>query len=264
MKTLNILALLFGLALFHSCGLSKKVVYVGDMTTDSIYNVVKAPPLRLQKADRVSITVHSKDPELAAPFNAMTGAYTVSENGTISTREREASVVDNYVLDQQGNIDFPVLGKLALEGLSTEEVRDLIRGMLIDKGLINDPVVKVNLLNLKINVMGEVSSIGIIEVPESKINLLEVISKAGGLTRNAAPDRVTVIREENGVRKKVYNDIRSQELFNSPTFHLQQNDIVYVEPKSAETSVAEDRAWRYWSLGIGMFTLTLTLLNLFK
>ncbi|MEN5058406.1 polysaccharide biosynthesis/export family protein [Sphingobacterium kitahiroshimense] len=263
MKILNIGIILLSIIMFSSCLSSKKVVYVKDMTVNTDYNTGEVPALKLQKNDRVSIKISAKNPELAAPFNAMGGSYAGSIKEGIST---SSSSTENttYLVDREGNITFPILGILSLEGRTLEEVRDMLISRLSEGGYIQDAIVKVDLLNLRINVMGEVNHVGIIEVPDARINLLEAISKAGGLTRNAASDRVTVIREENGLRKKMVNNVQSQELFNSPSFYLQQNDIVYVEPLAAQTTPKEDRTWRFVGIVTGFVTVLFTALNLMK
>lgn len=264
MKKRNLWIFFFGINMLTSCMVSKKVVYVNDMNPDSAYNILEVPVLKLQRSDRLNIKISAKNPELAAPFNAIGGSYTVGEKGGGFGSSSNNTDNQSYLIDQQGNIAFPILGSLHLVGLSMEEVRDLLGKRLVDGGFINDPIVKVEILNLKVNVIGEVNRVGIIEVPDAKINLLEAISKAGGMTRNAASDRVAVIREENGVRRKFLNNIESQAVFESPTYYLQQNDIVYVEPKVAQSTPKEDRTWQFTSMAMGALTVILTALNLLK
>lgn len=264
MKKFTLWIIVLGLGLFSSCMTSKKVVYVDDMVPNINYQMLDVPMLKLQKSDRLSIKISAKNPELAAPFNAVDGNYATGEkdNGQHGAGNNQDG--RSYLIDQQGNITFPILGNFHLEGLTLEEVRDLLVKRLSEGGYIKDAIVKVELLNLKVNVMGEVNRVGIIDVPDARINLLGAISKAGGLTRNAASDRVTVIREENGTRKKIINNIGSQDIFDSPAYYLQQNDIVYVEPIGAESTPREDRTWRFTSIAMGAVTIILTALTLFK
>lgn len=264
MKRLTLWIILLGVGLLSSCMAPKKVVYVNDMTPNIGYQMLDVPMLKLQKSDRLSITISAKNPELAAPFNVMGGNYMLVEKDNGTNLNSNTTQGPSYLIDQQGNITFPILGNFHVEGLTLEEVRDLLGEQLSEGGYIKDAIVKVELLNLKVNVMGEVNRVGIIEVPDSRINLLEAISKAGGLTRNAASDRVTVIREENGVRKKILNNIESQNIFDSPAYYLQQNDIVYVEPIAAESTPREDRSWRFTTIATGMIAVILTAINLLK
>ncbi|MFC3353465.1 polysaccharide biosynthesis/export family protein [Sphingobacterium zeae] len=264
MKRQILAMILLGVSLLTSCMAPKKVVYVNDMEPNIAYRALEVPMLKLQQSDRLGITVSAKNPELAAPFNVMGGSYTAVDKENSMRATSASSGSPSYLIDQQGNITFPILGNLHLEGLTLEQVRDLLAQRLSDGGYIKDAIVKVELLNLKVNVMGEVNRVGIIDVPDSRINLLEAISKAAGLTRNAASDRVTVIREENGVRKKMLTNVGSQDIFDSPAYYLQQNDIVYVEPIAAESTPREDRSWRFTSIATGIVTVILTAINLLK
>ncbi|HFK5546701.1 TPA: polysaccharide biosynthesis/export family protein [Elizabethkingia anophelis] len=248
--------------MLNSC-VSKKVVYVQDMIPDTEYPVAEAPALRLQKNDRVSIQVSAKSLELAAPFNTVAGTYKVGTDGSISTGVDQSSNAQGYLIDREGNIAFPVLGNLHVEGLTLEEVRDLVRDKLINNKLINEPIVKVEILNFKISIAGAIGN-RVFEVPDGRMTLLEAITKAGGLTLNAAPDKVTVIREEDGVRRKIVTNIESQEVFNSPAYYLKQNDIVYIEPRNAEVTPREDRFWRYFGVGTGLLGTVISVLTLIR
>lgn len=217
---------LFSIVLLNSC-VSKKVVYLQDMQPDSEYPIAEAPALRLQKNDRISIQVSAKSLELAAPFNTLAGTYKVGVDGNVTTGVDQSSNAQGYLIDREGNIAFPVLGNLHVEGLTLEEVRDLIRNRLINDRLINEPIVKVEILNFKVSITGAIGN-RVIDVPDGKMTLLEAITKAGGININAAPDKITVIREEDGMRRKIVTNIQSQEIFNSPAYYLRQNDIVYI------------------------------------
>ncbi|MCL1675677.1 polysaccharide biosynthesis/export family protein [Elizabethkingia meningoseptica] len=253
---------LFGLVLLNSC-VSKKIVYVQDMLPDTEYPVAEAPAIRLQKNDRISIQVSAKSLELAAPFNTVAGTYKVGTDGSVSTGVDQSSNAQGYLIDREGNIAFPVLGTLHLEGLTLEEVRDLIRNKLISDRLISEPIVKVEILNFKISVAGAIGN-KIIDAPDGRMTLLEAITRAGGISINAAPDKITVIREEDGVRRKIVTNIQSQEVFNSPAYYLKQNDIVYIEPRSAEVTPKEDRFWRYFGIGTGLLGTVISVLTLIR
>lgn len=253
---------LFGIILLNSC-VSKKVVYVNDMLPDTEYLVAEAPALRLQKNDRVSIQVSAKSLELAAPFNTVAGTYKVGNDGSVSTGIDQSSNAQGYLIDREGNIAFPVLGNLHVEGLTLEEVRDLVRNKLINGQLISEPIVKVEILNFKISVTGAIGN-RVLDAPDGRMTLLEAITKAGGLSVNATPDKITVIREEEGVRRKIITNIQSQEIFNSPAYYLKQNDIVYIEPRSAEVTPKEDRFWRYFGIGTGVLGTVLSVLTLIR
>lgn len=253
----------FSLLLFNACIVGKKVVYVHDMIPDTAYRALEAPPVKVQSSDRISIVVNAKEAELALPFNQGLGSYRAGSAGNLNSGA-SADHSKGYLVSGDGTIEFPVLGTLPVGGLTLEEIKRLVKNRLIDDRLINEPSVKVELLNLKINMMGEVNDVGVIDVPDGRITLLEAISMAGGLSTNAAADKITVIREEQGVRRMYVNDILSQEIFNSPTYYLQQNDIVYIEPRGARLSDREENNWRYISTGLGLLATVFTILNFLK
>ncbi|MDR2229231.1 polysaccharide biosynthesis/export family protein [Elizabethkingia sp. HX XZB] len=253
---------LFSIILLNSC-VSRKIVYVQDMIPDTEYPVAEAPAIRMQKNDRLSIQVSAKSLELAAPFNTVAGTYKVGNDGSVSTGIDQSSNAQGYLIDREGNIAFPVLGNLHVEGLTLEEVRDLIRNRLINDRLINEPIVKVEILNFKVSITGAIGN-RVIDVPDGKMTLLEAITKAGGININAAPDKITVIREEDGMRRKIVTNIQSQEIFNSPAYYLRQNDIVYIEPRTTEVTPREDRFWRYFGTGMGLIGTVISVLTLIK
>ncbi|ATL45579.1 sugar transporter [Elizabethkingia miricola] len=233
------------------------------MIPDTEYPVAEAPALKLQKNDRLSIQVSAKSLELAAPFNTVAGTYKVGNDGSVSTGIDQSSNAQGYLIDREGNIAFPVLGNLHVEGLTLEEVRDLIRNRLINDRLISEPIVKVEILNFKVSITGAIGN-RVIDVPDGKMTLLEAITKAGGINTNAAPDKITVIREEDGMRRKIVTNIQSQEIFNSPAYYLRQNDIVYIEPRTTEVTPREDRFWRYFGTGMGLIGTVISVLTLIK
>ncbi|MGJ1266929.1 polysaccharide biosynthesis/export family protein [Sphingobacterium spiritivorum] len=267
MKRLIFALMLCSVILLNSCLVSKRMAYVQDMVPDSAYRIQQAQVTRIQKGDRISIVVSSKNPELAAPFNLGEGMYNVNEKGNISTSTPNtggANVAKGYLVDQAGEIDFPVLGSISVQGLSLEEIKELVRKRLVDGRLINEPIVRTELLNFKVNVMGEINRVGVLDVPDGSITLFDAVSRAGGLTTNGAPNKIAVIREENGVRKMTINDIQSENVFQSPTYVLKQNDIVYVMPRGGAVGTKEQQSWQLLSTGIGLVGLLISTLILLK
>ena len=169
------------------------------------------------------------------PFNMPMVTYQAGTNGTAYGQQR----LLGYLVDANGNIDFPILGRIHVEGLTRLELTDLIRKRLMDEDLIKDPIVTVQFLNFKISVMGEVVRPGSFNITGDRITLLEALSMAGDLTIYGKRDRVAVIREKDGVRTIRFHDLRSSDLFLSPDYYLQQNDIVYVEPNKARVGQSE-------------------------
>lgn len=264
MNKLIIGMIALGVIMFSSCA-TRKIVYVKDMEPEIPYQIQQAKPLEIQQADRISVAVSSKNPELAIPFNTEVGSFQVTNQANIESGINTSnSIQSGYLVNPDGTIDFPILGKIKVEGLNIEQIRETIAKKLIDQKYISDPIVKVELRNLKVNVTGEVQQVRMINAPEGNINLLEALSRAGGLSRNAAPDRITVIREENGVRTLMVTNIESKELFNSPAFQLKQNDIVYVAPKDAVLSQRQDNNLRLLNVGLGVISILLAVFALTK
>ncbi|MCD8270237.1 MAG: polysaccharide biosynthesis/export family protein [Parabacteroides sp.] len=144
-----------------------------------------------------------------------------------------------YLVETDGTINFPLLGKIKVAGLTRRQVIELIQSRLEKEGFIKAPVVTVRFLNFRISILGEVKAPGTYNIPSERITLFEALSMAGDLTIHGRRNRVAVIRETDGVRTILYHDLRSRDIFQSPDYYLKQNDMVYVEPNrvKAETSV---------------------------
>ena len=220
---------LSALLALSSCVSSKDFVYLQDMQVGERYHFERKHEAVVHRDDRLSITVSCKQPELALPFNTQTAAVRVSSTGEISSAPDGTD--KGYRVDVDGNIDFPMLGKINVEGRTLAEVTQLIKNGIIEGNFIKNPLVSVDFLNFKYTVLGAVGSNGTYTVRGDRVTLLEAIANAGDLATNARVDKVTVIREIGNERQIFVHDLRSSNIFNSPCFYLQQNDIVYVEPK---------------------------------
>lgn len=173
-----------------------------------------------------------------------------------------------YLVNQDGNIDFPILGEIHVEGLTRMQVTELIKKRLIEEELIKDPIVTVQFLNFKVSVIGEVGRPGTFDISGDRITLLEALSMAGDLTIYGRRDRVAVIREKDGKRSILYHDLRSSDIFQSPCYYLQQNDIVYVEPNNAKTGqsrINSNNSVGVWLSGVSVLaSITSLLVTMFK
>ena len=217
------------IAFLASCSAPKEVLYLQDIASIKEENIDKNYEVIIHKDELLAILVNSKDPELALPFNMPVVTYQIGAQTTAQQR------LLGYLVDQNGDIDFPILGKIHVEGLTRMQVTELIKQKLMSEDLIKDPIVTVQFLNFKVSVMGEVTRPGTFDISGDRITLLEALSMAGDLTIYGRRDRVAVIREKDGKRRILYHDLRSSDIFQSPCYYLQQNDIVYVEPNKAKT-----------------------------
>ncbi len=230
------------LMMLSSCSSRKNFVYLQDMVPGERYPYESRQEAVVHRNDRLDITVSCKRPELAIPFNTHSNSFSVGADGAVSTASGE-SATKGYRVDVDGCIDFPILGKIYVEGLSVSDVTNLIERKIVEGNYIKDPIVSLEFLNFRYTVLGAVGNVGTYTVKDDRVNLFEAIAQAGDLTDKAMIDKVAVIREINGEREILYHDLRSKDIFTSPCFCLQQNDIVYVEPKYRKKD-AEDRGFQ--------------------
>ena len=211
----------FGIVLIASCASRKDVVYFQD--TGNFETLVNNNDFvsKFKVDDLVSIHVSSLNPEASAPFNLIRGGV---EGGL------RAEQVD-YLVDQAGEIDFPVIGKLKIEGLSPDELRNLLRDRLSD--YLKDPIINIRLLNFTVTILGEVNRPGTYPVGGEQITLLEALGFAGDLTVRGIRENVLVIRDFNGTKVYTRIDLTSKNMVKSPVYYLTQNDVVYVEPNKS-------------------------------
>lgn len=249
-----VMAVLALALLLPSCTSPKKFLYLQDMEPGQNYPVKVKHEAIIQRDDRLSITVSCKSPELAIPFNINSGSFKVSSDGSINTYSESADIRERgYRVDVEGFIDFPILGKLYVEGLTVSQAIELIKNRIEEGNYIKNPLVSIEFLNFKYTVLGAVASNGSYSVEGDRITLFEAIAKAGGLTDKAKVDRIAVIRETGDDRQMYIADLRTKDVFNSPCFYLQQNDIVYVEPKYLKKD-AEDRGWQIGTTVLSVVT----------
>lgn len=228
---------LFAVWTTFSCSAPSHVTYFQDLRPgESEQKVVAATEIKVRPGDKLSIIVNSRDPQLTQLFNL---PYVTQQIGQVSASKSSGSVsgssqgISGYTVDEQGMIDFPVLGKLEIAGKNREEIAAFIKEELLSKNLVKDPVVTVEYMNLCISVLGEVNSPGRYSIDRDKVTLLDAISMAGDLTIYGKREKVLVLREEEGVQH-VYgvNLCSAEHLYTSPVYYLRQNDVVYVEPNN--------------------------------
>ena len=254
--------LIFLVWVLASCGSIENVVYLQDVEPLKKMPITEKFEMKIQTDDLIAIMVNSQEPELALPFNMPMISYQV---GSLSVAQQR---VLGYLVDTNGNIDFPVLGTLKVAGLTRMQLTQLIKDRLIEEEQIKDPVVTIQFLNFKVSVIGEVSRPGDFTIHSDRLTLLEALSMAGDLTIYGRRDRVAVMREQNGERIVLFHDLRSSDIFHSPCYYLQQNDIVYVEPNKAragQSEINQNNSVSVWLSGISILTSVAALIvNLTK
>jgi len=236
MNRLKSLILGAGLAaMLASCAAPTNVSYFQDAASNPVSDVTipATATIRLRPEDKISIVVNSRDPLLTNMFNL---PYISQRVGAVANDARSVSMssqgsVLGYSVDSNGEIDFPVLGKVHVAGLQRSEVAALIKDQLIGQNLVKDPVVTVEFMNLTYAVLGEVNKPGRYSIEKDRISILDALSAAGDLTINGRRDNVMVVRDYNGVQNRYILDLTSlDEVIASPAYYLQQGDVVYVDP----------------------------------
>lgn len=208
--------------LFTGCASSKKINYFHDKGDIEVNSAIINYQPTIQYGDMLSINVSAFEQELAMPFNIL------------EMRDNQLLRQVPYIVDADGEINFPVLGKIKVTQLTTQELTNKIKGLLT----INNPTVIVQFLNYKISVLGEVNSPGSYTVLNERLNIPEVLALAGDLTIYGNRETVTLIREQDGERKFIPIDLTNKELFNSPYYFLAQNDIIYVEANKTRVNAS--------------------------
>lgn len=247
-----------------SCNVDKNIVYFQDATEVNGHIVAVANDMELRPMDKISIIVNCTQLETTARFNLPYVSQRLGQTTTSSITGTGQSYISGYTVDYEGNIDFPVLGKIHVAGLTRTEIAKLIRQKIVDTGQDTQPVVTVEFMNLCISVMGEVARPGRINIDRDVYTILDAISAAGDLTINGRRDQVLVLRNERGTEKTYTIDLTSAEnVLNSPVYYLQQNDIVYIAPNSmrARQSTINGNNVLSTSFWISLATLAITIIN---
>lgn len=249
------ITLFFLLSLFNNCTTRKNLTYFQGSLSNTEANKNYSPTLKSD--DILSITVMSLDEIAAKPFNIPLTMINQNIGGYI----QGAPSPPGYLIDADGNIDFPVIGKVKLGGLTRQASIDFLKEQL--KPYLNNPTIIVRILNYKITVLGEVKNPGTFTIPNERVTLLEAIGIAGDLQITGIRKNVIVIREIEGKRTETLVDLTSKELFSSPVFYLQQNDVVYVEPNRAKRNSSIINTSNV-SLAISVISLFVTMAILFR
>ena len=248
-----ILGAVAGIFMLVSCAPVKDSAYLQNTVVNQPEKIDKQAGIVVQPQDQLSIIVSSRNPELVAMFNLPMVQYTAGSDATSDSQQR----LLGYTVDNDGLIDFPVLGTLKVGGLTRWELSEMIKNKLITQGLLNDAVVTVEFMNFKYSVLGEVNQPGTFEAEGEKITIFQALSRARDLTIYGLRENVTVIRERNGERIFYQLNLCDVNVLNSPAYYLQQNDIVYVEPSQEKQrqSTIDDKGLRMTTIAISSTSL---------
>lgn len=223
--------------LLYACSTPKNIVYMQDVQNESDIYTVPSAPIRLKPMDQISVIVNGLDPQVSAMFNLPYFSRRIGEAQSLSgaggnIASNTSGSISGYTVDSYGFIDFPVLGKINVLGLTRAETSEYIKKLLIESRQIKDPVVTVEFMNLGFSVLGEVSRPGRYRIDRDEFTIFDAISLAGDLTINGERQNVTVVRDSGTDKEKVFTmDLtQSYQVYSSPAYYIQQGDLVYVVP----------------------------------
>ena len=264
MKKFNYFFLSLLIVLLSSCGSTKNIAYLQNSQNIDYEQSKFLYDARIMPKDILTITISTVNPEAAAPFNLT--VPTIFNQNRSSTYSQPT--IQSYLVDNNGQIEFPVVGMITVGGLTKSECENLVLTKI--KPYLNEnerPVVTVRMTNYKISVLGEVAKPGMFTVDNEKINILEALAKAGDLTIYGVRNKVKLIREDATGKKQIYTlNLNDASLVNSPYYYLQQNDIVYVEPnkvKSRNSNIGSSTTIWFSATSI-LISLTSLLYNILK
>ena len=262
MRRLNLFILLLAI-LMVGCNAQQRVLYLQDVESGAEIEIPDSYQIRVRPLDQLTIIVNSKDPELALPFNSASTYAGLAKGAGSSINSSSLQV---FTVDNDGYVTLPIIGKVKCDGLTRTELQTLIENKIKESSYIADPQVNVRFANLQISVLGEVTRPGRYDIKSDKITILDALAMAGDMTIYGNRENVAVIREIDGKNVVTKLDIRSIEIFSSPCFYLEQNDIVLVSPnkyRAASSEINQNRS--FWislaSTGISFATLLMTIIT---
>lgn len=216
-----------------ACSTPKDIVYFQDTYSGSETPIAPQKELVLRPGDKVSIFVNSRDPQLVIlfnkPYTQVRMAYRASGNANNISNASEGLLA--YTIDRDGDIEFPVLGRIHAAGLTRAELTEYIQTEIRSRNLANDAVVTVEFINLEVSILGDVNKPGRIAISRDNYTVLDAISACGDVALSGMRTNVKVYRAENGKMRTYELDFtNAEQTFSSPAFYLQQDDVIYVEP----------------------------------
>ena len=260
MKHLGIFIL--GALLLASCATNKRAAYIQQVQTDIPTAIGQDYQIRIKPLDRLTVTINSKDPELAAPFNAASSYNSL--NGLSSYSSSSNGNLQILTVDKEGKIQLPIIGEIDCDGLTRNELAKKIENTIRENGMVHDPIVIIQFADVKFSVLGEVARPGQFSITKDRISLFDALAMAGDLTIYGQRENVALIREENGMRTVHYFDLKNPDILTSPYFYLQQDDVVYVTPNKYKAQAGEINQNRSFyislvSVAVSVATLLVTI-----
>ena len=261
-KNIGVIVLSLVFILLSSCASKKKLDYLQNIESVALEASIKNAKSTIQPNDQLVIMVTAKDMDVVKPFNQNFSSGQILQYSLPSNNSPSQGQTSNpgptYIVDSQGNIEFPVVGKISTENKNTEDLRDILK-QEISKYVVN-PQVSIKNTNYKITVLGEVNKPGTYIIPEGQSTVLEVLGLAGDLTIYGNRDNILVLRNIDGITSKERIDITKADFINSPYFYLKQNDVIIVSPN--ETKQKSSRLDPNAGIYISVASIVVTILAL--
>jgi len=237
-----------------SCTTSKQIVYMQDIDEVALKEITTRYEAKIKKDDLLAIVVSGPDKQVVMPYNLTLSDYTT---GTGAYNPEQSTL--SYLVDSNGDINFPILGKIHVEGMTRSQLVEYLTKRISED--VKDPIVYVSFKNYRITVLGEVRNPGTYQMNSEKITIFEALGKAGDLNLTANRDGIVLIREVNGVNTYFKIDLKTAEVMNKDYFYMQQNDVLYVSPSSKRVSAATTNTG-IWSVVLSSITTALAVLTL--
>ncbi|MEC8738990.1 MAG: polysaccharide biosynthesis/export family protein [Bacteroidota bacterium] len=251
--------------LFLSSCVSKRELttfYDAEFKKNEVHEISERTEVTIQAQDLVNITISSFDEEVIKAFNQ--GTLNNQMNMNMQNQQNGVSNMfeyfSGYLVDDQGFIDFPLIGKIFLKNLTRREAKDTLQKLIAP--IAKDVTVNLRFLNFKITILGEVQQPGIQRISNERISILEALGAAGDFTPYANRQNVLLIREKEGKRTFTKIDLQAKDIFTSPFFYLQQNDVIYVEPSKAKAATIKTPIERFTGIFSGLASLAALIISL--
>lgn len=240
-----------------SCVSTKKIVYFQE--TNAVFEqgqqILQQYEMRLKPADQVLVKVTCSEPELLTIFaqDVMMGTAGNTNSSNISTSGNMTNAY-GYTVTNEGFITLPAVGRVQVEGLTSDEAAEKIEKSIRDANLIKDPEVTVRLLNARVAVLGAVRAPQVVNLTSERNTILDVLSRCGDIADTGLRQKITLYREENGQRKKYALDLTKADIFQSPAYYVQQNDLIYIEPNKSQ-SIKSSAFYTFLGAGASIVSL---------
>ena len=253
-----------------SCFSSKPVAYFNGNIDTSLVQNIKIPEQLIQIGDLLSITIYSDNPEATAIFNQAGGAPVAPAQAAGVSKSVTTNVAasgggsSGYLVDLSGNIRLHALGNIRVEGLTKDQLINLITDKLKQLGVLTNPYVVVRFNNFKVTVLGEVRTPGVYTLPGEKASVLEALGLAGDINDFGIKNNVILVRENQNKRTYARLDLTDPNIFNSPNFYIRQNDLLIVFPDSEKPTAKDQRNMQYITLSLAIISTAAVLITLFR